>query len=141
MQRESSIVRERQLAIRRQIDRRGIALKAVAMDSGISYSTLLSYFPGERDKEPAQIPGGAIFALCEGAALPADLLSLLLPDGWQIVRAPEAINHDAIADWAEQYQRAKLAAHRADSEMAEQIGPNEHEELTSIVVAFPSVAA
>ena len=137
MQRESSIVRERQLVIRREIDRRGIALKAVAMDSGISYSTLLSYFPGERDKEPATISGAAIYALCEGKALPADLLSLLLPDGWQIVRVPECVDHDAVAHWAETYQREKLAAHRVDSEDGEHISTNERKALDNIVAAFP----
>ena len=48
MQRESIIVRERQLVIRRELDRRGIAMKIVAMDSAIPYSSLLSYFPVER---------------------------------------------------------------------------------------------
>ncbi len=137
MQRESSIVRDRQLVIRREIDRRGIALKAVAMDSRIPYTTLLSYFPGERDKEPAQIPGGAIYALCEGQALPADLMSLLLPEGWQIVRVAEGVDHDAVADWADKYTREKLAAHRVDSVDGEHISDCERKQLDSIVAAFP----
>jgi hypothetical protein len=95
-----AIIRARQLGIRRQIDKRGIALKLVAADSGIPYETLLTYFPQEGSREPAQIPGGAIYALCEGKALPADLLSLMLPDGWQIVRLPEGIDHDRIAEMA-----------------------------------------
>ena len=36
-----TIIRERQCVIRRELDRRGIALKAVALDSDIPYPTLL----------------------------------------------------------------------------------------------------
>ena len=42
----NDIIRERQLAIRRELDRRGIALKVVSYDSKIPYPTLLTYFPG-----------------------------------------------------------------------------------------------
>jgi hypothetical protein len=137
----NSIVRERQLVIRREIDRRGIALKAVALDSGLSYSTVLSYFPGEKDKVPALIPGGAIYALCDGKALPAGLLSLLLPTGWLVVRAPEVIDHDELCTLAEEYVTKKTAAHRLDSECGRDIGPNEDASLTATVVQLRAVAA
>src|SRR3954470_14542438 len=117
-----AIIRARQLAIRREIDRRNIALKAVSFDSGIPYETLLTYFPLEEAREPAQIPGGAIYALCD--ALPADLLSLLVPSGWQIVQVPEAIDHDDLCDLISQYIAKKNAAHHPDSEMGREIGPN-----------------
>lgn len=136
----NSIVRDRQLVIRREIDRRGIALKAVAMDSGISYSTLLSYFPGERDKEPHTISGAAIYALCEGKALPADLMSLLLPDGWQIVRAPESLDHDTLCEMAADYVSTKMAAHHPESEAGRDIGPGEHRALTGKAVALKVAA-
>lgn len=135
----SKIVKQRQLAIRREMDRRGLLLKIVAADSGIPYPTLASYFPADPLAEPAQIPGGAIYALTQ--ALPADMLSMLLPEGWQIVRVPENVDHDAISDWAEGYSATKLAAHRADSECAERIGPTERAALDAKVVAFPKVAA
>ncbi len=54
----SSIVKQRQLAIRRELDRRQIALKVVSLDSGIAYSTLASYFPAASDANPAQMPVG-----------------------------------------------------------------------------------
>ena len=140
MRDESSIVRDLQLTIRRELDRRGLPLKAISFDSGIPYSTLLSYFPGERDAVPHAMPVAALRRLT--GYVPADLLSLLLDDGWQIVRVPENVDHDAIADWAEQYAAAKLASHRADSEHREQLGPNELDRLNGIVVAFPgSIAA
>ncbi len=134
-----NVVRGRQLVMRREMDRRGISMKAVSFDSGIPYSTLLSYFPGEKDATPALMPVSAQYCLC--GAVPDDILSLLLPDGRLIVRIPEAIDHDEIAAWAEEYNARKLAAHRADSECQEQIGPTERRELDSIVVAFPGKAA
>lgn len=134
------IIRERQLGIRREIDRRGIALKLVAADSGIPYETLLTYFPQEGSRDPAQIPGGAIYALCEGGALPADLLSLLLPNGWQVVRVPEGIDHDKVAELAADYIAAKNAFHHPDSEAGRDIGPSENDKLSAKVVALKAAA-
>ncbi len=136
----NSIVRERQSVIRREMDRRGISLKAVAFDSGIPYATIISYFPGERDREPATITGGAIFALCEGEALPADLLSVLLPDGFQIVRVPEAIDHDRIAEMAADYLATKNAAHHPESEAGRDLGPTEQASLTGKLVQLKVAA-
>lgn len=129
-----TIVRERQLAIRREMDRRGISLKAVALDSGVPYDTIKSYFPGERDKVPATIPGSAIYSLCEGKALPLDLLSLLLPEGFQIIRADEGIDHDALCDLASEYVAEKNRAHHPESEAGRDIGPCENAALTAKIV-------
>lgn len=137
----SKIVKQRQLAIRREMDRRGVHLKIVAADSGIPYPTLASYFPADPLADPAQIPGGAIYALTESKALPLDLLSLLQPAGHVVVRLPENVDLDEVASWAEQFSARKLAAHRKDSECEEHIGPTEHAELTGIVVAFPGAVA
>jgi hypothetical protein len=107
------IIRERQAAMRREMDRRGIAMKVVSQDSGISYSTLLTYFPADQYKTPVQIPGSAIYALT--GHLPPDILSLLLPTGHVIVKAPEEINHDEIADAMADYLAEKQHAHHPDS--------------------------
>jgi len=128
------IVRERQLAIRREMDRRGISLKAVSLDSGISYPTIVSYFPGERDREPATIGGAAIFMLLEGNALPLDLLSELLPSGFGIIRQPEGIDHDALCEIAADYVAAKNRAHHPESEAGREIGPGENASLSVKVV-------
>jgi hypothetical protein len=101
---ESSIVnviRDRQAAMRREMDRRQIAMKVVSQDSGIAYATLLTYFPADGAKQPAQIPGSAIYALT--GHIPADILSLLLPVGHVIVQVPEEINHDQMADAMAEY--------------------------------------
>lgn len=122
-----AIVRDRQQAIRRELDRRGIAMKAVSHDSGIPYPTLLTYFPEPGGREPAQIPGGAIYALC--GALPSDLLSLLLRDGFQIVRVPEEIDHDELQRRCDDFCRTKMKAHRADSPAGPEIARCEDTEL------------
>lgn len=137
----NTIVRERQLAIRREMDRRGISLKAVALDSGIPYPTIVSYFPGEKDKKPAILPTGALYLLCENKALPLDLLSLLLPDGFLIVHAPEGVDHGEMAKWAADYLASKNAAHDPASECAEAIGPNEQAHLDGKVARLPRLAA
>lgn len=140
-----AIIRARQTTIRNQIAIRNISLKCVAMDSGIPYDTLMTYFPVEGGRDPAQIPGGAIFALCFGAdgktpALPLDLLSLLLPDGFQILRAQEGVNHDDLADLAAEYLALKNAAHHPASEAGVAIGPNENERLDAKVVQLRAAA-
>lgn len=109
----TTIIRQRQLVMRREMDRRGIALKAVSFDSGMPYATLLSYFPAEGSRDPAVMPVSALYCLV--GALPDDILSLLLPDGRLIVCAPESIDHDEIADACRDYLRTKDHAHRPDS--------------------------
>lgn len=131
----TTIVRERQLVIRRELDRRGVSLKAVAFDSGLPYSTVVSYFPGERDKEPHTLSAAALFALC--GVLPYDLLSLVLPDGFQIVRVPEGVNLDECADYFADFLAEKNAAHHPESEAGRDLGPNETERLTAKIVQLP----
>jgi hypothetical protein len=138
----NTIVRDRQLVIRREMDRRGISLKAVALDSGVPYPTVVSYFPGEKDRQPATINGGALYLLVAGEALPLDLLSLLLPTGYHIVRAPEAIDHDTLCQVASEYVAEKHRAHHPDSEAGRDIGPGEAGRLDGLVVQIVgSVAA
>lgn len=127
-------VRARQSAIRREMDRRGMSLKAIAFDSKVPYQTVLSYFPEEGGKEPATMPASALFAFC--GVIPDELLSLLLPEGRQIVQLPEDLDHDALCELAADYVHTKAASHRVDSEAGVQIGPNEHTLLTSKIVTL-----
>jgi hypothetical protein len=133
-----TIVRQRQLAIRRELDRRGVALKAVSFDSGLSYQTLLSYFPAEGSREPAAIPMAAVYALC--GALPADLLNLLLPEGWAFVQVPAGIDFDEISGACRDFIDAKDKSHHPDSEAGRDIGPTEHKELSGKVVRLRAAA-
>lgn len=133
------ILKDRQQAMRREMDRRGIALKAVSFDSGLSYSTLLSYFPSEDAKaEPALMPVSAQYALC--GAVPEDILSLLLPDGRLIVRVPTAMDHDDIAEAFHDYLAEKQKAHHPDSEAGREIGPNEDNVLRGKFARVRAVA-
>lgn len=126
---ESNIVRQRQLTIRRQLDARGMSLKAIAFDSGLSYSTLLSYFPADSLAHPAAMSVAALNKLA--GVIPADLLSLLLPDGWQIVRAPEDIDHDEVADAMGDYLAAKHHAHHPESPAGRDLADCEKENLNT----------
>lgn len=135
------IVRQRQSAIRREMDRRGIALKAVSYDSGIPYATLLSYFPQEGGRDPVMLPVSALYALANTEALPLDLLSLVLPAGNLIVKAPEAVDHDEASSAMRAYLKAKDEAHHPDSPGGRDIAPCEDERLRGKLTLVGSVAA
>lgn len=135
------IVRQRQSAIRREMDRRGIALKAVSYDSGIPYATLLSYFPQEGGRDPVMLPVSALYALANTEALPLDLLSLVLPAGNLIVKAPESVDHDEASSAMRSYLKAKDEAHHPDSPGGRDIAPCEDEHLRGKLTLVGSVAA
>lgn len=126
-----NIIRDRQLAIRRELDRRGKALKVIAYDSGIEYDTLISYFPGG-DRKPAELPSSALYSLC--GIIPDDLMNLLCPEGYAIVQVPHDTDFDAINQHCMDFLAEKAAAHHPDSEAGVAIGPGEQDRLASKVV-------
>lgn len=131
---ENTIVRERQRAIRREMDRRGISIKAVQFDGGWKApSTVLSYFPASDTQEPATMSVAALFRLINTNALPTDLLSLLLPAGHVIVKVPEGVDHDDVEGACRDYLQAKGASHQEKSECGREIGPGERDLLDSKV--------
>lgn len=121
----STIMRQRQLDVRSVVDARGFHWKAIASKAGLSYSTLLSYFPADKNAQPAQIPTGVVYALAESEALPLDVLSMLMPVGIAMLRIPEGIDHDEACAAMQDYLATKAAFHREDSECGPAIGPNE----------------
>jgi hypothetical protein len=135
---DNAIIRGRQLAIRRELDRRQIPLKVIAFDSGIPYPTLLTYFPGG-DRTPAELPSGAAFALC--GVLPDDLINLLCPSGFALVRIPNDVDYDAINQHCMDFLSEKSAAHHPESEEGVNIGPNERARLSAKVVNIRGGAA
>ena len=137
----NEIVRQRQSAIRRELDRRGIALKAISFDAGLPYPTLLTYFPQEGGREPVMMPMSAVYACAENNAIPHDLLSLLLPTGCIIVRLPEQVDHDEAARAMGEYLRTKHAAHAKDSPGGPAIAPCEDQDLRTKLTLVGSVAA
>jgi hypothetical protein len=111
-----------QQTVFREACKRGCTLKAIAMDSGHGYTTVQTWAKGE-----AVMSISGLYSLV--GVIDDDLLSLLLPDGRQIVRVPEDIDHDAIAEWASEYLAMKAAAHRKDSPGGVDIVPTEREGL------------
>jgi hypothetical protein len=138
---ENEIVRESQRAIRREMERRGISLKQVQYDGGWdTVSTVASYFPLGDTAKPAIMSAAALRRLVHTKALPLDLLSLMLPPGFQIVRAPEEIDHDDFETLCRDYLAAKGRAHHPDSEAGREIGPGEQDTLDGKVVQLRAAA-
>lgn len=108
---------------------RGSSLKAISIDSGLGYTTIQSYARGE-----AAMSVTALVKLT--GVIDDDLLSLLLPDGRQIVQAPDDIDHDALCDLAQDYVAAKAAAHRHDSPAGVDIAPCEEQTLRTKAVTL-----
>lgn len=136
----SRIIRQRQIDVRCEIDRRGFHLKAVASKSGIPYPTLLSYFPADANAQPAQIPAGALFAIAYSDALPADILSMFAPAGWAIVKLPEDLDHDEFEDLCRDYLNTKGNAHHKDSPAGREVSECEREALAARVVRLRGAA-
>lgn len=136
---ESTIVRDIQRTIRRQLDMRGISLKAVSFDSGIPYATLLSYFTNAKDAVPHAMPVTALRKLV--GHIPPDLLSLLLGDGWQIIATPEDVDHDAIAEVCRAYLATKDRAHHPDSPAGRELSSCEEEALGAKLSVVSGAAA
>lgn len=135
MRDENSIVRDSQRLIRREMDRRGIAIKAVQLDGGWNTpSTVQSYFPADKDAEPATMSVAALYRLISTKALPIELLSLLLPSGHLIVQAPEGVDYDEFSQGCRDFIDAKDRAHHPESEAGRDIGPGESAELGAKVV-------
>jgi hypothetical protein len=129
------IVRERQIAIRREMQRRGIPLKQVEFDSGLPHASVASYFPADGERDPANMPISALFSLIAGKALPLDLLSLLLPEGVLLIATPDDADHDAVCEAMHQYLADKAHAHRPDSPAGPAIAPCEDVALRSRLAA------
>ena len=115
----------------------GLTLKAISLDSGVCYSTLRSY--AGHNGEPAEMPVSALFKLI--GVVPNELLSLLLPEAQAIVTVPTGIDHDELAELAQDYLAAKSKAHHPESEAGRDIGPGEHSALMGKAVALKAVAA
>jgi hypothetical protein len=102
--------------------RYGLTLKLIAIDAGLGYDSVRHYASGE-----TVMPMTAFVALV--GVIPDELLSLLLPDGRLLIRAPEGMDHDDFSKCCLDYTAAKEAAHHPESEAGREIGPGEDETL------------
>jgi hypothetical protein len=130
MRDDNAIMREALLAIRLELDERRLPLKVCASRAGVSYSTFLSWFPAAGTPQIpslASLPGLA-------KALPGDLLSLLVPDGFHIVPDPDGVDYDEFSARCRQFIDAKERAHHPESEAGREIGDGEKAELDGNVV-------
>lgn len=118
-----------QQTIFREACHRGNTLKAIALDSGNGYTTVQSWANGS-----AVMSIAGMFSLVE--IIPDDLLSMLLPDGRQIVRVPENLDHDEIETACRDFLAAKGQAHHPDSPAGREIAPCEKDVLDRKVVAL-----
>lgn len=130
MRDENTIMREALSAIRLELEARNMSMKVCASKGGISYSTFLSWFPAGGTP---QVPSLAMLP-CLARALPADLVSLLVPDGWHIVQTPDVIDHDDLAAGCIELASAHARARHPNSPAGVDIAPCEREELNSCAV-------
>lgn len=133
MRDETTIMRETLLAIRQELDKRGAVHKVLAAKAGVGTTTWFSWFPAAGTPQVpslAALPGLA-------RALPSDLLSLLVPDGFHVVPDPEGLDYDDFAAGCRAYLDAKDRAHHPDSPAGRDIADCEREELDAKVVQLP----
>ena len=82
--------------------------KEIAEDAGIHVNSVGNYSRGETVMGLA-----AFYKLC--GVMPNELLSMLLPPGFALVRIPENLNHDDAMRVITEFSMLKMAAHCADS--------------------------
>jgi transcriptional regulator with XRE-family HTH domain len=100
--------KDEQARVFRLAQREGLTLKAISLDSGLGYTTIQSYARGE-----AVMSIASLFRLCD--VIPEELLSLLVPEGFVLLRAPEEIDHDELAEGMREWLAAKDRAHHPES--------------------------
>lgn len=105
--------------------RGGLTLKAISLDADIPYNTIRSY--AGSGCATAEMPVSAMRKLC--GVIPDELLSLLLPDGRQIIRAPESIDHDALSEHLRDWLAEKDHAHHPESPGGREISDCEDAKL------------
>ena len=137
MARNSDIIRvvmDTQARIFRLAERdHGLTRKAISLDSGIAYDSICNYAKGE-----TQMPVSALYALI--GVIPNELLSLLLPTGFAIVRAPDGLDHDELETAARDYLAAKGAAHHPNSPAGREISACEQAALDRQATHLRAVA-
>lgn len=108
--------------------------KDIAEDAGISVNSISAYARGETvmglDK---------FYKLC--GIIPNELLSVMLPAGFELVHIPENLDHDEVMRAIAEYSMAKMDAHRADSPDGEQISDCEDVALRRKFAAIRGGAA
>jgi len=113
--------------------RYGLTLKAISIDSGLNYDSLRNYCSGD-----TIMPLTALDALI--GVVPDELLSLLLPQGRQIIAAPDELDHDRLCELAQDYLREKAHAHHPESPNGRDISACEDVTLRGKAAVLKAVA-
>lgn len=100
----------------------GLPLKVIASRAHIAYETLITYANGT-----AKMPVAALHKLC--GVLPNELLSLLMPDGFAIVRTCDDADLAAMAEKCADFLSHYTAARSEKSEASTALGPTERDRL------------
>ena len=108
--------------------------KDIAEDAGISVNSVGAYARGETVMGLA-----AFYKLC--GVVPNELLSLMLPAGFQVVHTPENLDHDEVMRAIAEYSMLKMDAHRKDSVDGEEISACEDAALRVKLAAIRGKAA
>jgi hypothetical protein len=134
---ENAIAREALFAIRAELDRRGLPLKVLAGKAGVSASTFMSWFPVPGGSRDPQIPSLACLPAL-ARALPGDLLSYLVPDGFHIVPDPTGgLDYDEIAAACLEVASVHAKARHPASPGGVEIVESEARQLGATVVMLP----
>lgn len=104
--------------------RYGLTLNIIATDSGIGYDSLRNYAAGK-----TEMPLSALYAL--GDVLDDKLLTLLQPEGKQLVTVPDGIDFDDFSQHCRNFEAIKAAAHHPDSPAGRDISDCERAKLTT----------
>ena len=133
MRDENAIMRETLFAIRSEIDARGLHNKVLAGKAGVSVSTWLSWFPVPGGTREPQVPSLAMLPAL-ARALPGDLLSYLVPDGFHIMPSPEGVDYDEFAGGCHAFLKTKSEAHCPASPAGREISECEAKALDAKVI-------
>ena len=133
---DSDIMRGIQAAVRNEMDRLGMPLKVYASDAGIKDRTFMSYF--QHTGERSVMPVTALRNLC--GVLPERVLSLFLPDGFQIVRAPGAVDYDLLGQKCAEFAALKNEVHGVNSPGQREISECEQARLDELAAEIAVIA-
>ncbi len=124
---------KRMFRIAQDPTRYGLTLKMIAADANLGYDSVRNYAAGE-----TQMPMTALYALV--GVVPDELLSLLLPNGRQIVAIPDGVDHDELEAACRDFLSAKGAAHHPASPAGREIAPIESDQLSRKAARLRAVA-
>lgn len=109
----------------------GLPLKVIASRANISYETLITYANGT-----SRMTVAVLHKLC--GVLPSELLSLLLPDGFAIVRTCEDADLEAMAEKCTKFLASYTSARGERSEAGSALGPVERDHLIEMMADIKS---